>query len=289
MSRADARLTRALPESDSLLTAWMRTADETAGRARLPDLHGWCIHVPMSPDRRVLVVEDDAVQAQAVSLLLRHDGYTVETATTGAEALERAHGVPGPDLVILDVQLPDLSGTEIARRIRAASDVPIILLTARRQESDKVIGLDAGADDYIIKPFSPNELLARVRAHLRRSTLSGGAGGVAGSTPGAYNVGDLQIEPRTRRVTRAGQGIQLSAREFDLLRVLAEAAGAVVERRQLLTRVWGPEYYGDERMLDVYVRRVRKKIEPDPNTPTYLHTVWGVGYRLAEEPRDGEA
>ena len=238
----------------------------------------------MAPDGRVLVVEDDAVQAEAVGILLRHDGYTVETASTGAEALERVHGVPGPDLVILDVQLPDLSGTEIARRIRAASSVPIILLTARRQESDKVIGLDAGADDYIIKPFSPNELLARVRAQLRRSTLAPAAGATAGPPSSTFNVGDLQIEPRTRRVTRSGQGIQMSAREFDLLRVLAEAAGAVVERRKLLSRVWGPEYYGDERMLDVYVRRVRKKIEPDPNAPTYLHTVWGVGYRLAEEP-----
>jgi DNA-binding response OmpR family regulator len=243
----------------------------------------------VSSDGRILLVEDDAVQAEAVGLLLRHDGYIVETATTGAEALERAHSVPGPDLVLLDVQLPDLSGTEIARRIRAGSAVPIILLTARRQESDKVIGLDAGADDYIIKPFSPNELLARVRAQLRRSTLSPGAGSAAGPPTSAFNVGDLQIEPRTRRVSRGGQAIQLSAREFDLLRVLAEAAGAVVERRQLLTRVWGPEYYGDERMLDVYVRRVRKKIEPDPNAPTYLHTVWGVGYRLAEEAHNGQA
>jgi DNA-binding response OmpR family regulator len=241
----------------------------------------------VSSDGRILVVEDDAVQAEAVAILLRHEGYTVETATTGVDALERAHGMPGPDLVLLDVQLPDLSGTEIARRIRAASGVPIILLTARRQESDKVIGLDAGADDYVIKPFSPNELLARVRAHLRRSTRAAGAAGVAAPTATAYNIGDLQIEPRTRRVSRGGQGIQLSAREFDLLRVLAEAAGAVVERRQLLTRVWGPEYYGDERMLDVYVRRVRKKIEPDPNAPTYLHTVWGVGYRLAEEAANG--
>ena len=242
----------------------------------------------MQSDGRILVVEDDAVQAEAVGILLRHDGYTVETATTGAAALERVHGVPGPDLVLLDVQLPDLSGTEIARRIRAASGVPIILLTARRQESDKVIGLDAGADDYIIKPFSPNELLARVRAQLRRSTLGAGTSAAGGPAADAYSVGELHIEPRTRRVMRSGQGIQMSAREFDLLRVLAEAAGAVVERRQLLTRVWGPEYYGDERMLDVYVRRVRKKIEPDPNAPIYLHTVWGVGYRLAEEPRNGE-
>jgi DNA-binding response OmpR family regulator len=238
------------------------------------------------PAGRILVVEDDAVQAEAVGLLLRHDGYAVETTSTGADALERAHGVPEPDLVLLDVQLPDLSGTEIVRRIRAASGVPIILLTARRQESDKVIGLDAGADDYIIKPFSPNELLARVRAQLRRSTLSAAAAGGPGPASNVYALGALQIEPRTRRVTRTGRGIQLSAREFDLLRVLAEAAGAVVERRELLRRVWGTDFYGDERMLDVYVRRVRKKIEPEPDAPTYLHTVWGVGYRLAEATPD---
>jgi len=245
--------------------------------------------VTVSAEGHILIVEDDAVQAEAVGLLLRHDGYTIEIARTGAEALERVHRVPGPDLVLLDLQLPDLSGTEIARRIRAASSVPIILLTARRQETDRVIGLDAGADDYVIKPFSPNELLARVRAQLRRSTLSAGAGGAAVPAATAFNIGDLQIEPRTRRVSRGGQAIQLSAREFDLLRVLAEAAGAVVERRQLLARVWGPEYFGDERMLDVYVRRVRKKIEPDPNAPTYLHTVWGVGYRLADEAEHSQS
>ena len=240
----------------------------------------------MRPTGQIVLVEDDPIQAEAVRLLLRHDGYAVDTATTGAEALELTHSVPGPDLVLLDVQLPDLSGTEIVRRIRAVSGVPIIMLTARRQESDKVLGLDAGADDYVSKPFSPHELLARVRAQLRRSSLSGGA--TAGSAPasGVYTIGALQIDPRTRRVSRDGVGISVSAREFDVLRVLAEAAGGVVERRQLLARVWGPEYLGDERMLDVYIRRVRKKIEPDPNTPTYLHTVWGVGYRLAEEPPD---
>jgi DNA-binding response OmpR family regulator len=240
----------------------------------------------MPPSGQILLVEDDPVQAEAVSILLRHEGYAVATATTGVEALERAHGIPSPDLVLLDVQLPDLSGTEIARRIRAISGVPIMLLTARRHESDKVLGLDAGADDYISKPFSPNELLARVRAQLRRGTLSSGTAGASASASGAYAIGDLQIEPRTRLVSRGGRGIKMSAREFDLLRVLAEADGSVVERRQLLTRVWGPEYYGDARMLDVYIRRVRKKIEPDPDSPMYLHTVWGVGYRLAEEPAD---
>ncbi len=237
----------------------------------------------MPPSGRILIVEDDAVQAEAVGILLRHDGYSVETAITGAEGLERANAVRGPDLVLLDVQLPDLSGTEIVRRIRAASAVPIILLTARRQESDKVLGLDAGADDYVMKPYSPNELLARVRAQLRRSSLGGAQAGGAAAPSGGYHIGALEIEPRTRRVSRDGQNIQVSAREFDILRVLAEAVGGVVDRRQLLARVWGQEYFGDERMLDVYVRRVRKKMEPDPGAPTYLHTVWGIGYRLTEE------
>src|SRR5919201_3292051 len=153
---------------------------------------------PMLATGQILLVEDDPVQVEAVRILLRHEGYVVETATTGAQALERAQGIPGPDLVLLDVQLPDLSGTEIARRIRASSSVPIILLTARRQETDKVLGLDAGADDYIMKPFSPNELLARVRAQLRRSTLSAPAPGVSAPASGAYTIGALQIDPRTR-------------------------------------------------------------------------------------------
>jgi len=134
---------------------------------------GWMSGDAAHHTGRILVVEDDAVQARALGVVLCHEGYAVETATTGAEALERTHGVPGPDLVFLDLQLPALSGTEVARRIRAASGVPIILLTARRQESDKVVGLDAGADDYVSKPFSPNELLARVCAQLRRGRLPG--------------------------------------------------------------------------------------------------------------------
>ena len=178
--------------------------------------------------------------------------------------------------------LPDLSGLEVARRLRAGTDVPIILLTSRRQEVDKVVGLDAGADDYVTKPYSAAELLARIRAQLRRSRR-GGAGQGAPRAGAGFQVGALTIDLGTREVRRADHAIHLTAREFDLLRVLAEAAGRVVERQQILTGVFGPDFFGDERMLDTYVRRLRKKVEVDPEHPRYLHTVRGVGYRLAEE------
>jgi DNA-binding response OmpR family regulator len=175
--------------------------------------------------------------------------------------------------------LPDLRGLEVARRLRAGTDVPIILLTSCRDEVDKVVGLDSDADDYVTKPYSAAELLARIRAHLRRSRRAGG--GV--SRPSSrFEVGALTIDVGTREVRRADQPIQLTPREFDLLRVLAEAAGRVVDRQQILNGVFGPGFFGDERMLDTYMRRLRKKVEVDPEHPRYLHTVRGVGYRLAE-------
>jgi DNA-binding response OmpR family regulator len=234
----------------------------------------------VDPTDRILVIEDDPVQAQALALILRHEGYAVDVAETGARGLDLASRTPGPRVVLLDVALPDLSGVEVVRRLRASSAVPIMLLTARRQESDKIVGLDAGADDYVTKPYSPNELLARIRVWLRRG--DGRVPGPAGTSP-TLEHGALSIDVRTRRVSVSGRPVELSAREFEILRVLAQAAGAVVQRRDLLRSVWGPDFFGDERMLDVYSRRVRKKIEPDPNRPTYLHTVWGVGYRLADE------
>jgi two-component system response regulator RegX3 len=233
----------------------------------------------VDPTERILVIEDDPVQAQALALILRHEGYEVDIAETGADGLDLVHRAPPPRVVLLDVMLPDLSGVEVVRRVRTGSSVPIILLTARRQESDKIVGLDAGADDYVTKPYSPNELLARIRVWLRRG--DGRAARTSGTT--TLDAGSLSVDVRTRRVSVGGRSVELSAREFEILRVLAQAAGAVVSRRDLLRAVWGPEFFGDERMLDVYVRRVRKKIEQDPNRPTLLHTVWGVGYRLADE------
>ncbi|HET6318777.1 MAG TPA: response regulator transcription factor [Chloroflexota bacterium] len=228
---------------------------------------------------RIVVVEDDPVQASAITVILRHEGFAVEVAATAAEGLQRVNGVPPADLVLRDVMLPDLRGLEVARRLRAGTDVPIILLTSCRDEVDKVVGLDSDADDYVTKPYSAAELLARIRAHLRRSRRAGG--GV--SRPSSrFEVGALTIDVGTREVRRADQPIQLTPREFDLLRVLAEAAGRVVDRQQILNGVFGPGFFGDERMLDTYMRRLRKKVEVDPEHPRYLHTVRGVGYRLAE-------
>ena len=229
----------------------------------------------------MVVIEDDPLQAEALAFILRQEGYAVDLAPTGAEGLASVRGQPAPDAVLLDVALPDLSGVEVARRLRAGSNVPIIMLTARRSESDKITGLDAGADDYVVKPFSPGELLARLRAQIRRG---GQAAGASEAIHGVYTVGALRLDTGVRRLTRDQQVIELSAREFDILRMLAEAAGRVVERQQLFASVWGAGFYGDERALDVYIRMIRKKIEPDPGRPRYLHTVRGVGYRLAEEP-----
>src|SRR6185436_14420819 len=229
---------------------------------------------------RVVVVEDDPLQAESLAFILRQEGYVVELASTGAEALTIARSQPAPDTVLLDVALPDLSGIEVARRLRAGSNVPIIMLTARRNEIDKITGLDAGADDYVTKPFSHGELLARIRAQIRRG--QGGAFAVD-ATHGVYTVGALRIDTGMRRLTRLDRVIELSAREFDIVRLLAEAAGRVVERHRLFAQVWGPTFFGDERALDVYIRMIRKKVEPDPSRPMYLHTVRGVGYRLAEE------
>ncbi len=229
---------------------------------------------------RVVVVEDDPLQAESLAFILRQEGYVVDLASTGAEALVLARSQPAPDTVLLDVALPDLSGVEVARRLRAGSNVPIIMLTARRNEIDKITGLDAGADDYVTKPFSHGELLARIRAQIRRSPTSPVASEVG---HGIYTVGQLRLDAGMRRVTRGARVIDVSAREFEILRLLAEAAGRVVERQQLFTGVWGPNFFGDERALDVYIRMIRRKIEPDPSRPMYLHTVRGVGYRLAEE------
>ena len=229
---------------------------------------------------RVVVVEDDPLQAESLAFILRQEGYIVDLAATGAEALASMRTQPPPDAVLLDVALPDLSGVEVARRLRAGSNVPIIMLTARRNEIDKITGLDAGADDYLTKPFSHGELLARIRAQLRRGVV---AAGTADAAHGVFTIGALRIDTGMRRLTRGERVIDVSAREFDILRLLAEAAERVVERQQLFASVWGPAFYGDERALDVYIRMIRKKIEPDPSNPMYLHTVRGVGYRLAEE------
>ena len=220
----------------------------------------------------ILLVDDDPLLTESLGYMLRQEGYTVLSASTGEEALEQAGRAP-PDLVLLDVSLPDLSGVEVCRRLHASFDAPIIMLTARRQESDKIVGLDAGADDYVTKPFATGELLARVRAGLRRRWRTAGG-------PLTIEIGGLLIDVGAHRVAVDRRPVELSAREFELLRLLAEDAGRVVTRRKLFETVWGPNFYGDERALDVYIRLLRKKIEPDPDRPTYIQTVRGVGYRL---------
>src|ERR1700736_886188 len=229
---------------------------------------------------RVVVVEDDPLQAESLAFILRQEGYIVDLAATGAEALAVARTQPPPDTVLLDVALPDLSGVEVARRLRAGSNVPIIMLTARRNEIDKITGLDAGADDYLTKPFSHGELLARIRVQIRRGLVGVAPTDVA---HGVFTIGALRIDTGMRRLTRGERVIDVSAREFDILRLLAEAAARVVERQQLFASVWGPSFYGDERALTPYIRMIRKKIEPDPSRPIYLNPVRGVRSLLAEE------
>lgn len=230
------------------------------------------------PSGRILIVEDDRVQAEYLSEVLRLEGYAVVVAGTAAEALASAHASPGPDLVLVDVVLPDLSGTEVVRRLRGASNVPIIMVTSRRQVTDRVIGLDAGADDFVPKPFEPAELLARVRAQLRRNQNVAHA-----VRPSVFQIGPISLDAGKHRVTIQDRAVDLSPREFAILRLLAEAVGNVVGRRELFNRVWGADFFGDEGALDVYIRRLRAKLESDPSHPRYIQTVRGTGFRLADD------
>jgi DNA-binding response OmpR family regulator len=216
--------------------------------------------------------------------VLRLEGYSVVIARTGSEALTNANASPQPDLVLVDMVLPDLSGTELVRRVRAASNVPIILVTSKRQVTDRVVGLDAGADDFVPKPFEPAELLARVRAQLRRThSLSNQ------SHSAVFHIGPISLDAGTHRVMMDDRVVQLSAREFAILRQLAEAVGNVVGRRDLFSRVWGPDFFGDEGALDVYIRRLRSKLESDPSHPRYIQTVRGTGFRLADDQPAADA
>ena len=218
----------------------------------------------------VIVVEDDPHIADLIELYLRRDGHRVIQASSGEAALEAA-GRERPRLVILDIGLPgQLDGFEVCRRLRAASDVPVLMLTARDDEIDRVLGLELGADDYVTKPFSPRELAARVKAILRRTD------GPPPVRPTVLAVGTVEIDAGRREVRVDGRAVSLATREFDLLQFLAENVGLVLSRQQLLDGVWGPDWYGDERTVDVHVRQLRKKL----GDQLPLATVWGVGYRL---------
>jgi len=222
----------------------------------------------------VLVVEDEETMVAALQALLAREGYQVVVARDGPDAVDAAR-TRRPDLVLLDLALPGLDGTEVCRRIRLFSTVPIIMLTARATEGDKVTGLEVGADDYVTKPFGPRELLARIRAHLRRAQQYAEA-----TDEPHLTVGDVTMDVAARVVRVRGREVQLTPRAFELLRVFLTHPGRVLGRDYLLDRVWGEDYAGDVRTLDVHIRWLREKIERDPARPEHLVTVHGVGYRF---------
>ena len=230
------------------------------------------------PRERILVVDDEAGIRELVGTYLRKEGYRVYEAADGEDALERFRAEP-PDLVVLDLRLPGIDGLDVLREMRRNSETFVIVLTARAEEIDKLLGLELGADDYITKPFSPRELVARVRAVLRRSRPSDGAGEAALEFEG------LVIDAERREVQVDGDLVELTALEFDLLAALASAPGRVFTRRQLIERVWGWDFYGDERLVDVHVRNLRKAIADPADEPRFVGTVRGVGYKLVAEPR----
>jgi two-component system KDP operon response regulator KdpE len=225
---------------------------------------------------RILLVDDEPSILKTMAPLLRSRGYHVETAATGREAIDRFEQ-DHPNLVILDLMLPDIDGLEVCRRIRARGETPIIILSAREVERVKVEALDLGADDYVTKPFGPEELLARVRAALRRSSADG-------EPAGQLARGDLVIDFDKRRVVRDRDEIRLTPKEFDLLVYLARHAGRVVTHKAILRAIWGPHSVDQPEHLRVLVNAVRKKIEPDPANPRYILTEPWVGYRFADEP-----
>jgi DNA-binding response OmpR family regulator len=224
---------------------------------------------------RILIVEDEPLIADSLGYSLERAGFEVTIARDGLQALQQA-GLAQPDLVVLDWILPGLDGIEVCRRLRAASAVPIIMLTARGEEDDRVTGLDFGADDYLVKPFGFRELLARIRATLRRVNLDQTA-----MAAGPLTIGQVCLDRAAHRVTKAGAALDLTAREFALLDVLMGQAGRVLARDRLLDAVWGASWVGDPRTLDVHVRWLRLKLEDDPADPRYIQTVRGVGYRFA--------
>jgi DNA-binding response OmpR family regulator len=225
-------------------------------------------------ENQILVVEDEPSVGEVVSLYLRRAGYSVTVVRDGLSALAVLEKQV-PLLVVLDLMLPGADGYEITRWLRARGDVPIIMLTARREESDRIAGLEMGADDYVVKPFSPQELVSRVRAVLRRTQTS-----AAENRDKALQFGSLGIDPVTRLVTVAGEERVLTAREFDLLWLMAGSPRRVFTRDELLEKVWGLADYIDPGTVTVHIRRLREKIETDPANPRHLVTVWGVGYRF---------
>jgi DNA-binding response OmpR family regulator len=232
---------------------------------------------------RILVVEDEDSISQPFAEALRRAGFEAVVTRTAAGAMELA-GEVEPDLVMLDLSLPDGDGRDVCRELRRRSDVPIVMLTARGTEMDRIVGLELGADDYVVKPFSAREVISRIRAVLRRSASRDGGG----DDRGAIRIGDLALDPASR-VARMGDGeLDLSRKEFDLLAELMRNAGRVVRREDLMSRVWDVNWFGSTKTLDVHIGWLRRKLGDDPNSPRYIETVRGVGFRFAapevEEP-----
>ncbi len=235
------------------------------------------MHPLTEASRRVLVVEDEEALAESIRFSLESENYEVFTATTGVEGVEMSRSVK-PALIILDLMLPGMSGLDVCRQIRRDSDVPIMMLTAKDSEADKVTGLELGADDYVTKPFSTRELLARVRAHLRRA----GRTGTFGDTNEILRGGriDLDIDAHEARVD--GAPVALRPKEFDLLESLMRRKNRLSAREVLIDEVWGPSYFGDTKTLDVHIKRLRSKLETDPSRPVQIVTVRGLGYKFVD-------
>ncbi len=223
---------------------------------------------------RILVVEDEETLAEAISFLLSKEGFDVAVAATGPAAIE-SFEKSGADLILLDLMLPGLSGTEVCRQIRTKSSVPIIMLTAKDSEIDKVVGLELGADDYVTKPYSSRELIARIRAVLRRGELAD-----TGTDGATLEVGPVRMDTDRHIISVNGEVVAIPLKEFELLEFLMRNAGRVLTRVQLIDRVWGSDYVGDTKTLDVHIKRLRAKIEKDPANPEYIQTVRGMGYKM---------
>ena len=230
-------------------------------------------------NRKILVVEDEKAIADILEFNLKKEGYDVVCAYDGEDGLNKALS-ESPDLMLLDVMLPKLDGFEVCKRIRRESEVPIVMLTARTEEIDKILGLELVADDYVTKPFSVRELMARVKANLRRTVVKDS---VPDTKENTIQIGEITINTESYELRKGGKVIELTLREFELVKYLAESPNRIFSREILLEKVWGYEYYGDMRTVDVTVRRLREKIEDDPGEPRYIMTRRGVGYYFSKE------
>jgi two-component system, OmpR family, response regulator RegX3 len=230
--------------------------------------------IPASP--KVLLVEDESALAESISYSLLREGFSVVTAADGERAMDRFRA-DRPAIVILDLMLPKMSGLDVCRAIRRESQVPILILTAKDAESDKVAGLELGADDYVTKPFSMRELVSRVRAHLRRAEMALVAG-----TEGRLVGGPVEVDPESHEAFVRGEAVPLTPKEFDLLETLMARKGRLLTRQFLIAEIWGPDYFGDTKTLDVHIKRLRQKIEEDPHHPAHVVTVRGLGYKFVD-------